>query len=324
MKPKVSVIVPIYNVEKYLEQCLDSILSQTLNDIEVICINDGSPDNSLSILKNYAKKDKRVCIIDKENGGYGAACNCGIKASKGEYIGIVEPDDFISKYMYETLYVFAKSFKADVVKSPFYEYNDADDKNPQRANKVDWEEQFAFPLNPFTINDCPAFFYFHPSIWSCIYKKSFLTKNKIKFVEARGAGWVDNPFQVDTLCSAASIVWCPEPYYFYRHENPESSSYLKDCTIPFDRCDEMHRILEDKKISNESIYAWLYKRELGYIDIVLECLKHNEDILIYKRIDDMVKRMNGAVLYSNPNITKHEKMLYEQMLNKNYSPVSAV
>jgi len=93
--PKVSLIVPTYNVEQYLVECMESITNQTLEDIEVICINDGSTDGSLSILQSYADKDKRIIIVDKENGGYGIGMNIGLEMATGEYIGIVEPDDFV-------------------------------------------------------------------------------------------------------------------------------------------------------------------------------------------------------------------------------------
>ena len=91
--PKVSLIVPTYNVEQYLVECMESITNQTLEDIEVICINDGSTDGSLSILQSYADKDKRIIIVDKENGGYGIGMNIGLEMATGEYIGIVEPDE---------------------------------------------------------------------------------------------------------------------------------------------------------------------------------------------------------------------------------------
>ena len=99
--PKVSIIIPVYNVEQYLPKCLDSIINQTLKDIEIICINDGSIDNSLSILKEYASKDDRIIIIDKENEGQGIARNLGIKKAKGKYIGFVDPDDWVDIQMFE-------------------------------------------------------------------------------------------------------------------------------------------------------------------------------------------------------------------------------
>ena len=101
--PKVSVIVPVYNVEPYLRECMDSIVRQTLKEIEIICINDGSTDGSLEILKEYADRDDRIILVDKENGGYGLAMNIGLDRASGEYIGIVEPDDYVALTIYEDL-----------------------------------------------------------------------------------------------------------------------------------------------------------------------------------------------------------------------------
>lgn len=124
----VSILVPIYNVEKYLEKCLDSLISQTLRNIEIICINDGSTDNSFSIIKNYAARDNRIIIINKKNTGYGDSMNQGLSKAKGEYIGIVESDDFVDKKMYEDLYNIALKYCADIVKSSFYEYWETPEK----------------------------------------------------------------------------------------------------------------------------------------------------------------------------------------------------
>ena len=116
----VSVITPIYNVERYLPECLDSLLSQTLEDIEFICVNDGSTDGSGEILRSYAARDPRIIVIEKENSGYGASMNVGLDAASGEYIGIVESDDFASPEMFETLYQLAVDHgQPDIVKSNY-------------------------------------------------------------------------------------------------------------------------------------------------------------------------------------------------------------
>ena len=118
--PKVSILVPVYNVEKYLPQCLESIAQQSLQDIEIICINDGSTDGSADILKSFAQEDSRFRIIQKENAGYGAALNDGLRAATGEYIGIVESDDKVDASMYEELYTAARKRQVDFVKSEAY------------------------------------------------------------------------------------------------------------------------------------------------------------------------------------------------------------
>ena len=119
---KVSVVVPIYNVEQYLRQCLDSVVNQTLKDIEIICVNDGSKDSSLDIIMEYVNKDTRVKVIDKPNSGYGHSMNCGFDMVTGEYIGIVESDDYAELDMFEKLYNCAKENDLDVCKSGFFYY----------------------------------------------------------------------------------------------------------------------------------------------------------------------------------------------------------
>ena len=105
---KVSIVVPIYNAELYLKQCLDSIINQTLKEIEIICVNDGSTDKSAKIVEEYAKKDNRIRVITKTNTGYGNSMNIGFDAAVGEYVGLIESDDFVDKEMFATLYNVAK------------------------------------------------------------------------------------------------------------------------------------------------------------------------------------------------------------------------
>ena len=223
--PKVSVIVPVYGVEKYIHQCIDSILNQTLDDIEILLIDDGSKDNCPAIIDEYAKKDSRIIAIHKNNGGYGSAMNVGLKNATGEYIGIVEPDDFIDKNMYEDLYNIAMKNSVDIVKSAYWEYFDKDKNNNEDFSRyIGWALSINIsPNSIFKITEHSEFLYHHPSIWSCVYKKVFLNKHNIKFVEAKGGGWVDNPFQVETMGLAEKISWTPKAYYYYRPESTGNS-----------------------------------------------------------------------------------------------------
>ena len=134
ISPKVSIIVPIYNVEKYLRQCLDSIVNQTLKDIEIILVDDGSTDSCPSICDEYASKDKRIIVIHKENAGLGAAYNTGLDIAKGDYIGFVESDDFIELNMYEELYERAVQTGVDLVKCNFYDYDSQNKIDKKREN----------------------------------------------------------------------------------------------------------------------------------------------------------------------------------------------
>lgn len=118
--PLISLLVPICNVERYLRECLDSARDQTLADIEIICINDGSTDSSLEIINEYAAADSRFVVIDKPNSGYGDSMNKGLSIARGEYIGILESDDYFELDALETMYDAAKSVDAEVVKADFY------------------------------------------------------------------------------------------------------------------------------------------------------------------------------------------------------------
>lgn len=124
MSPKLSVIMPVCNVESYLAECLDSALSQSFHEIEIICINDGSTDRSLQILREYEKKDPRVKVIDKANAGYGAAMNDGLDAATGEYVGILESDDYACEHAWEKLYTLAKEHDLDIVKGCYLQFTD--------------------------------------------------------------------------------------------------------------------------------------------------------------------------------------------------------
>ena len=124
--PKISVIIPVYNIEKYLKNCLDSVINQTFSDIEIICINDGSTDNSLAILEQYARKDNRITIINKPNGGLSSAWNKGLEVATAEYVTFVDSDDWIEQETYEIAYTNMLKNNVDYVcwsANPIFEYN---------------------------------------------------------------------------------------------------------------------------------------------------------------------------------------------------------
>ncbi len=304
---KVSVIIPCYNVEKYLRQCLDSVISQTLKDIEIILIDDGGKDNCPQIIDEYAAKDSRIIAIHKENGGYGQSMNIGLERVTGEYIGIVEPDDYIDSKMYEDLYNIAKQYDSDIVKSCFYDNLQAPQET--RIKKAKWKDYIPEDRS-FTIKEYPYFLYYHPSIWSCIYKREFLNKNNIHFIEAPGAGWTDNPFQVQTMCLAERINYTSNAYYYWRRLNANASDELKDYKIPFERCNEIHNWLKENNIKDENILAHIYKRELAYINIVLGMRKISNKKDCFERINNLLDKMDKDIILHNKNISKKELKQY--------------
>ncbi len=209
---KVSIILPIYNVEKYLSRCVDSLLNQTLNDIEIILATDG-PENCDKICENYAKKDSRVKIVSHP-GSYGKAINKGVEVATGEYIGIVETDDWCDEYMFEKMYNKAKEEDADVVKCGFYyAYDD------EKKNFAVLYDGYNKNLNVF---EEQKFLSSQPSIWSCIYRKDFWTGNNIKMMEER-MSFIDVPVHYQSACRANKYILLKEPLYYYYQDNENQS-----------------------------------------------------------------------------------------------------
>ena len=264
---KVSVLVPIYNVEKYLSGCLETLINQTLAEIEIICINDGSTDSSLKIIQEYEKRDNRIRIIDKPNSGYGASMNIGLSIAKGEFVGIVEPDDFVKPEMFEELYKLAKKNDAEIVKSDYYEFETA--KNSSRKSG-----RISGLLANRLINAKkePGILKIMPSIWSAIYKRDFLIRNDIKFLETAGASYQDTSFAFKVLSLAERVFFTTKAYVYYRTDNENSS--VKSVEKVFAICDEYAEITEflnknpevkefangTKLIKEYAAYIWTLKR----------------------------------------------------------------
>lgn len=225
--PKVSVVVPIYNVERYLEECLDSLLDQTLRDMEFICVNDGSTDHSLEILKKYAAKDTRIKILDGPNGGYGKAMNRGLDVCTGEYVGIVEPDDYVKTDMYENLYRIAKEKDLEIIKADFCRFITGKDgqKVFTYENLTPVASMYRMVIDP---KDEPDVFKAAMNTWSGIYKRSFLEENQIRHNETPGASFQDNGFWFQTFCYARRLYFLDRPYYMNRRDNPNSSVHSRE------------------------------------------------------------------------------------------------
>lgn len=282
MRSKIDIIVPVYNVGHYLAQCLDSIVAQSLNEIQIICVNDGSTDISAEILHRYSRMDSRISVLEQENKGYGAAVNNGLSAAQAEFVGIVEPDDFVDPFCFDTLFRLASVCGCvDIAKCAYNEYYDVPDGThriqPSLSSKIETH------LLPFKIAQYPELLIHHPSIWSAIYRRKFLEEHELRFIEATGAAWTDNPFFISSLCLAQKIVWSNERHYYYRKTNPEASSNLKDCSIPLLRALDMLDIVEKQSITEPVVLQSIYKRCINYIQVVTEhpaYLPSKDNILI--------------------------------------------
>lgn len=232
MDPKVSIIVPIYNVESYLSRCLDSLLSQSLREIEIIAVNDGSSDNSLEMLKEYAKNDKRIVIIDKENGGVSSARNEGLLAAKAPYIGFVDPDDWIDKEMYEQLYQSAIQDKADIVMCTYTREfgTHAKEKKFKMPEKVFYKNdevqlevmrRLVGPMKEEVAN--PELLDAWGTVWSKLYRAEIIKDNSLKFIDLKRIGTnEDSLFNIHTCYYANTFVFLNKPFYHYWRSNETS------------------------------------------------------------------------------------------------------
>ena len=248
---KVSVIVPIYKVEKYLCQCIDSILAQTLKDIEVILVDEGDLDVCRAICDMYEfgpKKDPRIKTIHEKNGGYGASVNKGFDIATGEYISIIESDDFIDPKMYEEMYAYAKKLDADVVKVPYYEYWDKTKDSEEIVQLCFWHAKTKhLPENKlFKIEDYPVLVAIHPSMWAALYKSTYIKTKSIRCIEAKGAGYIDNHFRLQTLCQTNKLAWLNKPFNYYRLSNETASTVLYNLGNFIQRWSDVHKLFEEK------------------------------------------------------------------------------
>ena len=224
--PKVSIVVPIYGVEKYLNQCVDSILAQTLKEIEVVLVDDGSKDRCPQIVDEYAQKDSRVVAVHQPNGGYGRAVNHGIEVATGEYIGIIESDDWIEPTMYEKMYNNAKKNNTDITKCMFYKYNSLLKKRYQNVVwKAPYQDLSKAPNGAFKLEDWPLIVAFHASIWANLYRADFIKTQKV--IETRSASYQDFPFMIEAMCRANRISVVKEPLVHYRMEEGQNSSTIR-------------------------------------------------------------------------------------------------
>lgn len=219
--PKISVVIPVYNVERFLRQCLDSAVNQTLKEIEIICVDDGSTDGSGKILDEYAAQDNRVRVIHKENAGYGSAMNIGLDNATGEYFAILESDDFIMKDAYEMLYRAAKQHDADIVRSDYFDYTTSYGRVNLQVKQMSTDYSYYNRLIcPNKENEVYTFVMHN---WTGIYKVSFLRKCSIRYNETPGAAYQDNGFYFQTFMQTDRLVYIPRPFYCYRVDNPNSS-----------------------------------------------------------------------------------------------------
>lgn len=218
---EISIIVAVYNVEKYLRQCLDSLINQTFKDIEIICVNDGSTDNSLDILKEYQAKDNRIKIIEQENQGPGVARNKALDAAEGKYVMVVDPDDWLELEACQVAYEQIEKNGNDLVIFGFKEYRESTGEIKENPNQF---KIYNDVLDKTDINLCNSGidFFQNGYSWGKLYNKDFLKDNNIRFLPFYFSE--DLPFIQIVLISSNNISILDQPFYIYRIRKDSASS----------------------------------------------------------------------------------------------------
>ena len=259
----ISVIIPVYNVEKYLHVCINSILKQTCQDFEVICIDDASPDSSAEILKYFSKKDSRIKIIKNEkNLGLGPSRNIGLNAATGKYILFLDSDDWLSLDALEFLVKKAEENNLDVLMFKtivYYEYYE----KFGMENYYDMEIMKKYDGKIFNHWDLDKtqFFKIPIAVWNKLYLKSFLDDNNIRFCDENYIQ-EDNPFSCEVLVDAKRISFV-DKYFYNRRRRPGSLMTLNNDRL-FDNIPISYMIL-DVFLEDKNIYEYYKKEVLTYI-----------------------------------------------------------
>lgn len=268
---KVSVIVPFYNVEKYIERAIESVLEQSLKDIEIIIVNDGSKDNSEKLIEKYLE-DKRIIYIKQENKGLGAARNTGLSTAKGEYIAFLDSDDYIDNDFYEKLYNSAIKNDADVAAASIIRKRETFEKwrvhyvkNSVYTNKDDIFNAAKYPEQSY--------------VWNKIYKKSFLDRIKFKFQE--GVYYEDIKAQCHILLNCGKFITVPDTNYYYMVN--DGKSIVKSKKTPkkeqdrYNNQKEAITALIENGVNIDRNRYLIKKREITFG--VIPLLKIKEDLL---------------------------------------------
>ena len=228
MNPKISVIIPVYNVEKHLEKCLSSILNQTLDSLEVIAINDGSTDRSLEILEHFSNQDQRLKVINQVNQGVSAARNKGLSLAQGEYIGFVDSDDYIEDTMYEKLYECVNQYNCDVVVANVF-----DETSESSTVSLDFETgKVEVVYNQMDKFLKEHFFKFGHAVWHKLFRRQLIEENQLKFYSYQEVSSEDMLFNLFILSCAETIYYLNEPLYHYViHESSLTKSHHAKCNM---------------------------------------------------------------------------------------------
>ena len=310
--PKISFIIPIYNVAPYLAKCLESVLTQTISDIEVICINDGSTDDSAIILQNYAQKDNRIKIINQKNQGISAARNAGLKVVQSDYVMFVDSDDYIVSDMAERLYKTMINENPDVVVCSAECVNDL--PKDASADIIEWQswlqpwfDEYAKPTGvydvPKTIKDD-----FISVVWNKLYKTSIIQNYKIEF--PLGLIAEDEYWLWAYMIHCKKYAFVNEKLYFYVQRSGSIMTTRNKNKKVLDIL-EVERLIYELVAKYANIEDYREVLTTWYIKTVKEILK-------YRKLQDLTVLLSKFADYmQNYNSSANLRELYQMMSKSN-------
>lgn len=317
-RPKISVIVPVYNVEKYLDQCLESIISQTLEDIEIIIVNDGSTDESLQVINKYAEKDSRIQVVNQENGGFAKAVNKGLSIASGEYIAEVDSDDYLNKNMYKKLYEIAKKRDVDIVVGRYAEFIGKDSTFqmfPKTFVAAEYENTKLFTEDIYSENKLGLLGF--TAIWSAIYRRELITNNNITLNENVKC-YNDNGFWFRTRAVAESIYYDDEIMYFYRVDVAGQTIKKMNERYPMlinEFLDIEHRF-QEMGIWEKNSNFWFRHFVNNILFFVLPKIEVKTMIPFVESVKPIIKSFMKKETVLPDTLGKYEKRLLNILMNK--------
>jgi glycosyltransferase involved in cell wall biosynthesis len=305
MNPKISIIVPVYNVEHYLKRCIDSILAQRFEDFELILVDDGSQDNSGKICEGYSKFDNRIKVIHKENGGVSSARNVGIGIAKGEYIGFVDSDDFIHKRMYEMLYSYGVKHEADIVICDYLEVSEKEIYDTENDIPKFNEKNYSSieSLNQLYTDNYVRFVI----VCNRLFKKYLF--NDLKFIE--GKRYEDELIAHRILFKSSKVTYLPIKLYYYLHRKDSfmrSPFNIKKLDVIFafkDRA-EFFKEIKQTELQRKAEYSYIDKLFLSYFRAKREIPNSGQELKLLKKEFCISLR----TLVKNPYFFRKEKICW--------------
>lgn len=310
----ISIILPSLNVAAYIEETIESVIRQTLRNIEIICVDAGSTDGTLEILREYEKKDSRIKIILSEKKSYGYQINIGMRQAVGRYVAIVDTDDLISADMYEVLYKIALKEDVDFIKANYYEVSGRGNRLIVKRTVpiVTGKDLYNRVIDITEEQQC-----FQPQItatWSGIYKREFIEKNHIVQNETKGASFQDTGFWFQTYAFAERAFFADQAFYMYRIDNPNSSVCSKEKV--FCICDEFDFVLQ--RMQQEKIFS-VFQDTFSYIFYQkykrnMERIDKTYHMAFLQRFSQDFRRLFESGMLRTKNWEPHEQTEIQELI----------